>query len=80
MSVFLIGVATGVTPVAPAEECLVSIVTDLRPGLPAAHGLLKLKEALDLKGLPCQTAESLANAQGKVLIVAGLATGGGPAA
>ena len=65
---------------AAAEQPIVSVVTDRVPGPAAAHGLEKLTAALSAKGVACEKAASLAEARGKILIVAGLAGGDGPAA
>ena len=65
---------------AAAEQPLVSVVTDRVPGPAAVHGLDKLTAALSAKGGACEKAASLAEARGKILIVAGLAGGDGPAA
>jgi hypothetical protein len=65
---------------AAAEQPTVSVVTDRVPGPAAAHGLEKLTAALSAKGVACEKAASLAEARGKILIVAGLAGGDGPAA
>ena len=63
-----------------AEEPLVSVVADSAPRPAASHGLGKLLAALKAKGVSHETAVSLADARGKVLVVAGLAAGDGPAA
>lgn len=58
----------------------VSFVADARPGPPAAHGADALIAALRGKGLTCERAGSLESARGRILVVAGRATGDGPAA
>ena len=65
---------------ARAEEPLVSVVVDRMPGPAAFYGSEKLMAALRARGIPCEKAESLAAARGRWLIVAGLASGDGPAA
>src|SRR5262249_62377455 len=70
---------TGV-PRARADEPVVSLLTDEKPGPAASHGAEKLMEALRGKGVAGERAASLEAAQGKFLIVAGRAEGGGPAA
>ncbi len=46
----------------------------------AKHGFQKLTAALQAKDIPCEQAVSLDSARGKFLLVAGLASGEGPAA
>ena len=64
---------------APAEVA-VSVVTDDSPGPGAPHGLKKIIAALQSKGSTAERVDHAAAANGNVLIIAGLATGGGPAA
>ncbi len=64
---------------AAAEEPIVSLITDTSLSPAASHGIEKLSAALRAKGLACQKAASLDDAQGKFVIVAGLAAGDGPA-
>ncbi len=73
-------VVCGINCRAFADSPVVALVTDNRLGPPAAHGLEKLMSALRDKGLPYEKAASLDKAGGKSIIVAGLATGAGPAA
>jgi len=61
-------------------EMGVSVVTDREMAPPAAHGLSKLMAALQAKGIAAEKAATLDAARGKVLIVAGLASGSGPTA
>jgi hypothetical protein len=65
---------------AAGDEPLVSLVTDtaLRPA--AAHGAAKILAVLADKGVPVEKAASLDEAHGKLLIMAGLASGEGRAA
>jgi hypothetical protein len=63
-----------------AEEPVVSLLTDEKPGPAASHGAEKLMGALRAKGGAGERAASLDAARGKFLIVAGRAEGGGPAA
>jgi len=65
---------------AVAGEVAVSVVTDASPGPPAVHGLKKIMAALKARGVAAERAASLASARGRILIVAGLASGSGPAA
>jgi len=58
----------------------VSIVTDKAPGAGARHGTGKVEAALKTRRVVVDRAGSLGAARGKILIVAGLATGNGPAA
>ncbi len=58
----------------------VSVVTDSRLGPPAAHGRDKVLAALRCRGITYEAASSLADARGKMLIVAGLVRGDTPAA
>src|SRR5262249_37803738 len=67
-------------PRARADEPVVSLLTDEKPGPAASHGAEQLMEALRGKGVSGECAGSLEAAQGKFLIVAGRAEGGGPAA
>ena len=62
-----------------AESLVVSVVKDREPGSAAAHGLEKLTAALRAKGLVCENAATLAEAHGKLLVVAGLGGSDGPA-
>ena len=70
---------TGV-PRVRADEPVVSLLTDEKPGPAASHGAEKLMAALRAKGVAGERAASLDGARGKFLIVAGRAEGGGPAA
>lgn len=58
----------------------VSIVTDLSPGLPAAHGLKKLTDALSEKNISFEKVTSLKKTQGETIIITGLSKGNGVAA
>ena len=66
-------------PAAAAEVPAVSIVTDNRPGLAAAHGLGKIQAALRGKGVTFEVVTTPESARGASLLFAGLAAGGGPA-
>ncbi|MEJ7829608.1 MAG: hypothetical protein WKF91_15470, partial [Segetibacter sp.] len=59
---------------------VISIVTDKAPGLPVMHGLDKLTAALAKKNIAFEKVQSLNQAQGKTLIIAGLSKGEGNAA
>jgi hypothetical protein len=65
---------------AAAKEPDASVVTDPKPGPAASHGVDKLTAALDKKGVGCEKTADIKAAAGKLLIVAGLAEGDGPAA
>ena len=67
-------------PASAAEGPVISIVTDAAIGKAAKHGFQKLTAALQAKDIPCEQAVSLDSARGKFLLVAGLASGEGPAA
>ena len=58
----------------------ISIVTDKSTGVAASHGLAKLTEALAEKNIIFEKVESVSDANGKSVIVAGLANGDGNAA
>jgi hypothetical protein len=62
------------------ENPELSIVTDKAPGVSASHGLSKLTYALRAKNVSFEKVESINEAQGKTVIVAGLASGAGAAA
>lgn len=57
-----------------------TVVTDSSPGLAAKHGLHKIMEALQAKGIAAEQVTTLEAAQGNILIVTGLASGYGAAA
>ncbi|HUT11908.1 MAG TPA: hypothetical protein VMY42_15510 [Thermoguttaceae bacterium] len=63
-----------------AAGVAVSVVADSSPGLGATHGLKKIVAALQAKGIDVDRPDAVSSAQGKIVIVAGLATGSGPAA
>ncbi|MCK4958553.1 MAG: hypothetical protein KAT00_04125, partial [Planctomycetes bacterium] len=58
----------------------VSVITDQPPGLGAEHGLRKIIEALDEKGVTIEYAGSVDDASGSIKVVMGVASGGGVAA
>ena len=64
----------------PAEDPLVSVVTDRHLGPAASHGLNKILDALRAKGVACQQDASPGEARGRMLLFVGVAEGGGPAA
>ncbi len=80
LAVLALGLAWGIGCPASAEEPLVSVVTDHQPGPAAAHGMVKMLDALRGKGVAFEKVTSLDDARGKFLLVAGLAAGDGPAA
>jgi hypothetical protein len=80
LTLLLTALAANLPRWARAEEPMVAVVADKVPGPVAAHGLGKLTDALRAQGVPCDMADSLENARAKSVVVAGLATGDGPAA
>ena len=62
------------------ETLHVSLIIDRQVGNPVRHGLNKVTAAFAEKGLSVQEVFSLDNAQGNVVVVAGLARGSGAAA
>ncbi|WP_345271418.1 hypothetical protein [Nibrella viscosa] len=58
----------------------VSVVIDKTPGAAVAHGLHKVTQALQAKRIAFETVSATDQARGKLLLVAGLATGEGVAA
>jgi hypothetical protein len=68
------------TTQAYASSPALTIVTDLAPGEVAVHGLNKLVETLKAQNIAFEKVSSLGQANGKRLIVVGLASGNGPAA
>ena len=65
---------------AATQDPEVSIITDKEPGVSVVHGLTKLTDALRTKNIPFEKVTSMNEAQGKWLIVTGLASGEGAAA
>ena len=65
---------------ATAGEVAVSVVSDASPGLAASHGLGKITAALKAKGIAAEHVTTPVEAKGQILVVAGLASGIGPAA
>ena len=65
---------------ASSESPEFSIVTDKTSGASVSHGLNKLTDALRAKNISFEKVGSMDEAQGKAIIVAGLASGGGAAA
>jgi len=61
-------------------QAWVSIVADRDLPLPAARGLQAIEAALATRGASVERATALENASGRVVLVAGLADSGGPAA
>ncbi len=57
-----------------------SVVTDKSPGVSVNNGLSKLMDALKSKNIQFEKVNSVDEAKGKVVIVAGLSTGNGVAA
>lgn len=65
---------------AATETPEVSLVTDKTPGTPVAYALKKVTEALRAKHIPFESVGSMEQAQGKFILLTGLATGEGTAA
>lgn len=65
---------------AAADEVAVSVISDAAPGPGAKHGLGKIMGALQAQGVKAERVGGLSSAKGEILIVAGLASGTGPAA
>jgi len=65
---------------AATAQVTVSLVSDAGPGPAAAHGLTKLAAALSARKIEVDRAAAPASAKGGILVVAGLASGPGPAA
>src|SRR5215510_523375 len=63
-----------------SSQLNVSVVADSAAGLAAKHGLNKAITALKAKGAAVEQASTLEAAGGKVVLVAGLASGSGAAA
>jgi hypothetical protein len=57
-----------------------SVVTDQKPGLAVRHGLRKVTDALRARRVLFEEIKSIAQARGKIILVAGLGAGGGTAA
>jgi hypothetical protein len=65
---------------AASEDPELSIITDKAPGVSVSHGLTKLTDALQAKNISFEKVGSMNEAQGKTVIVTGLASGEGAAA
>ena len=65
---------------AATAQVTVSLVSDAGPGPAARHGLTKLAAALSARKIEVDRAAAPAAAKGGIVIVAGLASGAGPAA
>ena len=63
-----------------SAQVTVSLVSESSPGPAAAHGLTKLAAALGARKIEVDRAAAPAAAKGGIVIVAGLASGSGPAA
>lgn len=77
LSLFLI---TSLNCYAANENPELSIVTDKAPKVSVSHGLTKLTDALRAKNVSFEKVGSINEAQGKTVIVTGLASGEGAAA
>jgi len=58
----------------------ISIITDSQPGISVLHGLTKLANTLLSKNISFEKVRSIAEAKGKLILVAGLSSGKGEAA
>ncbi|QDK79929.1 hypothetical protein EXU85_15450 [Spirosoma sp. KCTC 42546] len=65
---------------AATETPAVSIINDQKPGVAVAHGLKKVTDALRAKHISFENVASMSQARGKIVLVSGLAVGGGAAA
>ena len=65
---------------AATAQVTVSLVSDAGPGPAARHGLTKLAAALSARKIEVDRAAAPAAAKGGIVVVAGLASGAGPAA
>jgi len=65
---------------AGAEDSTVLLIMDGRMGPAGRHGVNKVRNALQAKGVPVEQATSLETTKGNLLLVAGLSVGTGPAA
>ena len=78
--VFALGCVPQPDPVPVPVGGTVSVTTDAAPGRAAVHGLSELRSALRSHGVTDVRDGELSAARGSTRIVAGLATGPGPAA
>jgi hypothetical protein len=78
--VLLLPLAAGSGRIATAGEVAFSVVSDPVSGPASSHGLRKIMGALKAKRISVEQASIPSAAKGKILIVAGLSTGAGPAA
>ncbi len=72
--------ASGLPVIAFTQNPEVSIVTDQAPGIPVTNGLKKLTDALQAKHINFEKVASMMDANGKTIIITGLALGEGEAA
>ena len=79
LAIFVLLVAAA-GPASAAAMPKVLIMTDTSPGAPVRHGLTKLREALQARGVASEEAPSPGAAGEGILIVTGLAGGSGAAA
>ena len=81
--ILIVSVISLLSPVAcnlQAEQNLaVSLVMDRQMGPAAAHGISKVRLALQAKGIEVEQTTSLEDARGEILIVSGTGDGPGPA-
>jgi hypothetical protein len=71
--------AGGLRAETSAPPPVVSVIADSVPGQPAQHGIDKIIAALKDKQVSFETVNTLDDAKGKMLIVAGLASAGSKA-
>lgn len=80
LSCILFILITNINAYSAVEAPVISIVVDKIQGAPYAHGLSKLKAALQTKHITFEQVTSVNNAKGKAVIITGLASGYGTAA
>ncbi|MEO5602777.1 MAG: hypothetical protein ABIR06_17790 [Cyclobacteriaceae bacterium] len=78
ISVLFIGLS--LNAIAAFEDPQVSIITDKAPSISVGYGIAKLTHALSAKNISFEKVGSMNDAKGKMLIIAGLASGQGEAA
>jgi hypothetical protein len=71
---------TSINCYATSEAPVISIITDYKPGVSVLHGITKLTSALQSKKITFEIVGTMAQAKGKLIIVAGLSSGAGEAA
>jgi hypothetical protein len=81
LQTWIVGVALlAPSGIAVADRVRVSLVQDSDAERPPRYGMAKLKAALEARGVQCDEPATLQAAHGQFIVVAGLASGRGPAA